>query len=120
LDLFDAHRKGLPLVIDTGMGGERLMAEVFALSEFGQGAGIVFADTGWPDPGSHPFHIIPGEITEDDDDWRVGDRPVRIAFEGEQLYESWQLWKQLASDSDRAQCLGAIKHSGIMATAEAA
>lgn len=111
-------------MIDTGEGGERLMAEVFALSEFGQSHGIVFADVGWPEATSHPFHIVPGRITEDEEGWRVGDRQVRIAFEGEQLNASWGLWQQWRSNAgkafDRAACVEEIKLSGILDTAAAA
>lgn len=107
-------------MIDTGGGGERLMAEVFALSEFGQGAGIVFADIGWTDPASHPFHVVPGNITETEEGWQVGDRSVRIAFDGEDMHANWQVWRDLPAGMrfNPDACLQEIKRSGILSTAD--
>ena len=87
MDLFEAHKEGWPLVIDTGDGGERLMAELFEHPQ-----GIVFADIGWPDSPGHPFHTIEGDVVRVGE-WRVGQHEIRVAFEGEKLYKEWLRWQ---------------------------
>lgn len=88
MELFNAFEKGLPLVIDVGGGNERLIAELFK-----QPGGIAFADIGWPDATWHPFHVVDGEISGDGP-WFVGGHEIRVAFEGEQLFEDWQNWQR--------------------------
>jgi hypothetical protein len=98
VDLFEAHRSGMPLAIDTGpdAGGERLIAEIFAHPR-----GILFADIGWPNATAHPFHVIEGDLVRGGD-WRIGRWPIRPVIEGEPLYEQWLGWRDWrASDAGR-------------------
>ena len=114
MDLLDAHAKGLPLVIETGEGGDRLAAEIFRTA-----GGIAFADIGWPDATWNPYHLLDGDVRETDDGWRVGDTPVRIAFDGEQLFNDWADWNAWrGSDSgakfDRERCLEELRLQGLV------
>ncbi len=103
MDLFEASKQGVPLVVETGEGGDRLVAEIFP-----HRAGAVFVDTGWPTSTLNPIHALEGRIQEDGDGWLVGDTRIRIAFEGEPLFTNWQAWqKYRAGDGkqfDRDRC----------------
>jgi hypothetical protein len=114
LGLFEARDRGFPLVIDTVEGGERLMAEFFRLKS----GGIVFADIGWPEASSHPFHVIRGKARETEDGWAVGEHPVRIAFAGEQLFADWKDWQAWRASPrglafDRQCCLKDMRAQGF-------
>lgn len=119
MDLFDASKKGLPLVAVTSEGGDRLIAELFrnpaAAGE------VVFADTGWPSASSHPFHVLDGKVRETEEGWMVGDTVIRIAFEGEQLYLDWQEWQRYRASEgkafDRDACWREIERDGILSPA---
>lgn len=117
MDLFEAHRKGLPLVAETEHGGARLIAEFFDLKARMPVSGIVFADTGWPNATSNPFHILEGEISEDDDGWLVGSVRIRIAAEGEPLYANWHAWLAYRAgegkEFDRDRCLSEILRADL-------
>lgn len=119
MDLFDAHKKGLPLVAETRQGGARLLAEIFTNPEMADELAV--ADAGWPTASGHPFHILEGKVRETEEGWTVGDTPIRLAFEGEQLHEDWKAWQAYrAADGkafDREACWRAIERSGILVPA---
>ncbi len=119
MDLFEAHAKGLPIVLETGEGGDRLAAEIFKT-----GRGIVFADVGWPGATWHPFHAIEGELGEGKYDWKVGAVEIRIAFQGEELFDSWKEWQAWRSSGagaafGRDRAWAEIQRSGILEPAAA-
>lgn len=114
MDLFEAHRRAYPLVVESDAGGSRPIAELFAIP-----GGVVFADVGWQQVGVHPFHVLLGEIRAGEDDWRVGDARIRIAFEGEQLFDElarWRRWRASAAGARYTPdlCLAEIRRSGIL------
>lgn len=97
MDLFEAHGQGLPLVVDTIDGGERLLAELFLHPQ-----GLVFADVGWHEAVSHPFHLLRGRLVRKTH-WRVGRHDIRIAFEGETLFENWRGWRAYLASPEGAE-----------------
>lgn len=111
MDLFEARDRKFPLVIDTIAGGERLMAEFFRLKS----GGIVFADIGWPEASSHPFHVIRGKPREIEDGWAIGEHAIRIAFSGEQFFVDWTDWLAWRASPrgrafDRQRCLAELRN----------
>lgn len=121
MDLLKAHSEGLPLVIETGIGGARLMAEIFLLPDR---PGVVFVDIGWPASVSHAYHVVEGEVRETDEGWRIGDKRVRVAFPGERLYAEHQEWLRivpaLGDAGTRERCWADILQSGVLERARSA
>lgn len=89
MTLFEAYERGLPLVIEIDADNARLAA---ALADLGDGR-VFFADIGWPESSSHPFHVLQGRAAETAEGWRIGRIPVRVAAAGEQLHQDWARWQ---------------------------
>ncbi len=118
MDLFEAHRKGFPLVAETEEGGARLLAEIFQIP-----GGVAFADTGWPNATSHAFHVLRGQVKDDDSGWRIGSTLIRSAFYGERLqaeHVDWLVMKEvLGPRATRDACWAEIERSGILESSAA-
>jgi hypothetical protein len=51
----------------------RLIVQVFVYDE-----GVVIVDPFWTEPGTHPFHTVPGKITGEGPSWKIGDHIIKL------------------------------------------
>lgn len=73
IDELIRHSEAGAWLVAEGHGGTRPIAELFEHPE-----GLIYADTGWPEIGQHPFHVLRGTVEGQDPRWTVGNWVIRL------------------------------------------
>ncbi len=85
--MFEYYRSGRPLVVETGVGGIRVIAGMTL-----EATGVMFADVFWRGAiGRHPFHLLKGKVTGKGP-WKVGGKVIRPLIQGEDASFDWNEW----------------------------
>ena len=120
MELSEAIRRRIPLLIDHPIGGARPIAELFEID-----GGIAFADCGWARTSNNPFHAVMGRVEVREDDWLVGDGSIRVCTEADggawDDQQAWRAWRDTAEGKpyDRDRCWTEIQRSGALEPAPA-
>lgn len=87
MNLYDADRQGLPLVVDLGE-ERRVVAHVFPHPD-----GVVFAEPGWCEPlrSFHAFHVLEGTLAGAGP-WQIGSYQFSVMEEEDDLVLDWLAW----------------------------
>src|SRR5215472_2966588 len=94
MTVFEAFDAGTPLAIEMAPDNVRPIAALFPHPR-----GLIFADTGWPDATSHPFHVVKGEV-HGEGPWYIGAVRVREITHGDSLAEAWHTWQAYRQSPD--------------------
>ncbi|KAA0677602.1 hypothetical protein DS843_22445 [Roseomonas genomospecies 6] len=98
MDLSEAYRKQLPLVIEHPVGGPRIIAAL-VIDE----RRLAFAQDGWSlGATSHPLHILEG-CNSGDGPWYVGSAKIRVLDEHESLMFFWKDWNRTTEPAARGR-----------------
>jgi hypothetical protein len=99
--VIDAYEAGLPLVVETGLGGDRLVAALLPLKS----GGLIYADLYWDTPGTQPMHLLTGPVTGEGP-WKAKNGSIRRLEDGDRLTSDWNDWVNLGGNSAAARQRG--------------
>ncbi|NUB17421.1 hypothetical protein GAY28_37290 [Azospirillum brasilense] len=98
MNLSEAYRKQLPLVIEHPVGGPRIIAAL-VIDE----RRLAFAQDGWSMGATgHPLHIVEGSISGDGP-WYAGFATIRVLDEHESLMFFWKDWNRTMEPAARGR-----------------
>jgi hypothetical protein len=98
MSVIDAYKAGLPLVVETGLGGDRLVAALLLLKS----GDLIYADLYWDTPGTHPMHLLGGPVAGEGP-WKARNASIRRLEDGDRLTPQWNDWVRLGGNSEAAR-----------------